>query len=799
MHMHHSSKGFTLSERRLCHLMPPGPEGAERLQPLVQHERSKDVMNDPSKRAEINVAERAGAAAGAVDVARGHINHVIVHEYQHLTAAPGATPPGRGMTPEQAIREINTMLTNAGIRLFRAEADPTATPPIKTINAPAGAPPAAPRAIPARYNAVPGVPDLLNALPVDQRNAIVDTLATLDTDAAQRQVEAFMTSINGLTPARQQMVIQRLLTGTYPPGRTAEDNRALTPVEAMIADPRNAINRIASALRAAITAPTDASEAPEKARSILNGAREAYRTAKTRFEGDRSPKNEAEMIYIREKAMGQLMLMGIDVSNEEGLLTTTPMPRVEMLQVTQQWEMILHKFMGAMRLAMAVVNKVKGKLPEANPGPTGGAPENTPERLKTGGIDKLKAKGPLVAKVPPGTPIDNADPNNTVYKFTKGAVNREYRFNGTEWQVKKGPTDADWTKNTADAGVLIVGAGTPPAALTPDQTEINTFTRDILTVPAAPGAAPTINLTPEQKNALRTKTDEEYNKVAGIIRGPGGPGALKLEEIAAALAAITAEKAIPNPPAGSPDVATHAARVADIGNKEFELKCLQKYVDVHAFYKQNVTLATERTAAINARDTAKIRDVAGRIVTMNELELAKLKEKVDGKDLATTDLTKPFIGGSEWSPRVQAIEAALPIYRAEVTANLRRFDIADANKENRRVEGAKLFANSAALGVAGITDDDWIGDDVQNRGGDHWAIDIDGRQDSGDWLHVKYVGDHWEHGLAAGKDGDTGGMRTDTTYASTGNDSGTRQANEIIGKLKALEDRFPTDPAKVPA
>jgi hypothetical protein len=791
MHMHHSSVTFTISERRLCYLMPPGPEGTPVVEQLARELKSteaKEALNttDVTLKAQMNANLRSVDAARRTDAVRTQMGTVLQAEFRHLTApAPG----GMGKTAAEAITDINATLQRAGVNLFRAGPDASDPTKIAIIDGPAVAPPAAPRPIPARYNAVPGVPDLLNTLPVDQRNAIVDTLATLDTDAAQRQVEAFMTGFRGLTPARQQMALQRLLTGTYPPGRTAEDNRALTPVEAMIADPRHAINRIASALRAAITAPVDAAEAPEKARTILNDARTAYGTARDNFNRERTPKSEAEMIFIREKTMGQLMLMGIDVSNEEGLLTTTPMPRVEMLQVTQQWEMILHKFMGAMRLGMAVMNKVKGKLPEASGGPTGGAPENTPERLKTAGIDKLKVKAPNVAKVPAGTPIDNADPNNTVYKFTKGAVAREYRFNGTEWQVKKGPTDADWTKNTADAGVLIVGAGTPPAALTPDQTEINTFTRDILTVPAAPGAAPAAAPADDAtKERLKTESDAKYAEVTAEISGPNFKNVPRAK-IDAAITALEAENRVSNLDAG---------RKTTVENNLKEVKTFIKCLEVFPKYDANTVAYTNYKNALNGNppDRTAIQNAALDCINKNTEELAVLNSATDWRN---TPLTTKFIGGATRENRISALNGAIAPtadYAKDQADPMRRFnEKANANRGERLNQITALMANPATLGVGGITT-------VRQQNETHWKIDLNGYFGNANWMHVGYdrntasftVGLTSSENDAVPWNADLAG---DFTNASISNSDGRRQANEIQAKLRDIQNRLPIDPAVI--
>lgn len=114
-------------------------------------------------------------------------------------------------------------------------------------------------------------------------------------------------------------------------------------------------------------------EVTKKEAETMKQADDMLKSAK---KGIDSARTEQDKEYIRETTMGKLQMMGIDVTNEEGLLNGTEKPQI--LRTTDKWEPLMNKVIGLMRVVYAMINKF-----------------NTAKEKAKGG-----AKGPEVAKEP---------------------------------------------------------------------------------------------------------------------------------------------------------------------------------------------------------------------------------------------------------------------------------------------------------------------------------------------------------------------------------------------------------------
>jgi hypothetical protein len=544
MHMRFSDTAFTIAEQRLVRFA--GPEGPDPLQVLKDTFKSTEaknaieaLKNDPTANAKLKVDLRSADAAKKTEAVHTQMSTILQKEFKHLTTTirPPRTVP---MTPEEAVADINAVLRVAGVKLFSVQLD--GGDKIKLVNAPG----AVPKEIPDRYKKIPEVETLLSTLDVAQRNALIDVMKDMDTPEAEAEFKAFVDAFKGLTPIRQQMVLQRLTTGRYPERRTDADNKALEPIEKIISAPNSVVGRMITALNT-LGGP-DSAEVPDKAKPILEKAREAYKKAK-------DANNQTEMSYIRETTMGRLMLMGIDVSNEEGLLTD-PNPKLDLLQVNEKWEMGLHKLMGAIRMISAIMNKVKGKKVEN--GSDSNKPDTSPEvqkDVKQKGVDLLNKQ--VVAPKPAKT-----DADGTAYKVTINKLDATYRFSGGKWEINVGGDQ--WT-NTASGKALYEGA-------TDDGKKINALTQSLLSLVATPGA-----VTPEtQKKSI----DEKYKTVEDTVKKDATK--LTAEEVKSALDAVQA--ALKN----APDVDK-----ADLTAKEKTLMDWGKCVEAKGLFEKSKDARTK--------------------------------------------------------------------------------------------------------------------------------------------------------------------------------------------------------------
>jgi hypothetical protein len=648
----HSVFSFSGGEHRLLRFAGETPLQALDTKVLTTAEAKEQIkdLKKPGEEAKSNAKLRGiGAAGDLQDLQDKKLMPALLKQFEHLTTVGGKTP-------EEAKDLINAALNAAGIKVTQLK--------MKGANQVEAAGPAttvAENSMAYLQKEVPGLDAFFN----ENKAFIAVIIQKIDLNPDfLTELKAVVDGYNKLD-GNQKKALYALLAGKeLPKGTKPEDKQKATDVFNLFSGPqmKDAMDTFKAQMEA--LAKGEVLQDAEEVRASLRDAQKAYKAAKDKG-------NDAEALYIREKTLGSLQLKGIDVSDEDALMTN-PDAELKMFVAKEKWEAGLQKFMGLMRTIGAVMGKLKGVKDAAK----GGAKTET-------GTASPETKDPFIK-------VDKAD-------YGKGPPAVDGK-----WQVVI--TSANVNQKEIDKIIEKHGGKAEPDPKRPKLNIASNLTLDqVNKIEAdakklAPDKAPVGPVASTEKpEKLADDTNKAYAKVETALTTD--PNNIKSDEtmkdIKAALAAIAIERTAPGLP---------LIRSDELNDKENALNSLIKYKDVHECFQMNVKVAKALADAKAAtpRVPADIQKAANDCLTWNRRELAILKGKdATGKnDLVDIPLTRIFTPGWTKANRIAAIEAAIPNYQADMDDPDREANAAKKRAEaidKKKSDGVDFIRNTPIL------------------------------------------------------------------------------------------------------
>lgn len=380
-----STSSVSIGERRLLFMTPPsGPDRAptpeaDKLKDITL--RTKEVILSPNELILVETAKRIGSAGEDADKARPVFNKILQAEFDHLKT--------QGKTDEEAMLSIDQLVIAAGFKFVRIGMTDGKINVAYEVTSSSS--PDKPKKVFDEVKSDPVYLEMKTGMQPDIAAAMEAVLQKMDTDSGLIQdLRNFAEAYRGLNPNEKKSV--------FLPALLPASSEKLKIAHGFLHTPK--MNELSKAIQAEMKNPSKPEDPVEKEKhdsEVIKKAQDMLVSAK---EGLSKAKTDDEKLYVRESSLGKLQMLGIDVTNEDGLLDGSEKPRIA--KYTEKWEEPMNKFMGLMRLGGAIMNKLKAvksgsqkkeaeKKPEASIViPTVGPPAPKPEVLKAQRREKLK-------------------------------------------------------------------------------------------------------------------------------------------------------------------------------------------------------------------------------------------------------------------------------------------------------------------------------------------------------------------------------------------------------------------------